>query len=413
MMRAALRRGGAAPPPGLLLLAHAAAPGAASPAAAAAAAAAATQQHHHQQHQHQPPQQQQWRRQHTQRLPLERLQAALTPSVCEALAARGHTVVDGVLGAPAAAALEAELRGLHARGLMHANHTHLVDARGGTSLLAKAAIMEAELSLDAAVRRAAPLLAQLDGDRTLATMLSLLLPALRLESHAIKLQHNEGGGGCFPMHFDSDDGLDGRRVTAILYLNANWRPEHGGQLRLYPFPAPPLDVEPLADRLVLFSSTRMLHRVLPSAAPRSCLTVWLSEGRARGGAAAAGGAARVPPPRGDAAGRLSDELLAFLMQPTVRQHVCKLAHAEEWERSIRESHPANEHTEAALARHREELGVVRRALAGQQPGLGQLLDAAALAARAAGGGGGGGVGERELEAAYALLRRAAAHVAWF
>lgn len=62
------------------------------------------------------------------------------------------------------------------------------------------------------------------------------------------------------MHFDSDEALDGRRVTAIMYLNPAWEPHHGGQLRLYPFPAPPVDVEPLHDRLVLFSAARMLHR---------------------------------------------------------------------------------------------------------------------------------------------------------
>jgi hypothetical protein len=52
--------------------------------------------------------------------------------------------------------------------------------------------MEAELTLEAAVREAAPLVAQLDADRRLATMLNLFLPKLRLESHAIKMQHNEG-----------------------------------------------------------------------------------------------------------------------------------------------------------------------------------------------------------------------------
>jgi hypothetical protein len=34
----------------------------------------------------------------------------------------------------------------------------------------------------------------------------------------------------------------------------------GGELRLYPFPEAPVDVEPRNDRLVLFSSPRMLHR---------------------------------------------------------------------------------------------------------------------------------------------------------
>jgi Rps23 Pro-64 3,4-dihydroxylase Tpa1-like proline 4-hydroxylase len=50
------------------------------------------------------------------------------------------------------------------------------------------------------------------------------------------------------------------QVTAIFYLNQHWKPSHGGQLQLYPFPAPPVDIQPLQDRLVLFASTRMLHR---------------------------------------------------------------------------------------------------------------------------------------------------------
>jgi Rps23 Pro-64 3,4-dihydroxylase Tpa1-like proline 4-hydroxylase len=63
------------------------------------------------------------------------------------------------------------------------------------------------------------------------------------------------------MHFDSDEELDGRRITAIFYLNPGWQQGQGGELRLYPFPdAGPVDIAPVADRLVLFSSTRMLHR---------------------------------------------------------------------------------------------------------------------------------------------------------
>jgi len=69
-----------------------------------------------------------------------------------------------------------------------------------------------------------------------------------------------GGGACFPIHVDSEESVDGRRLTAILYLNPGWRPEHGGHLRLYPPFAPPVDVEPRHDRLVLFLSNRMLHR---------------------------------------------------------------------------------------------------------------------------------------------------------
>jgi hypothetical protein len=58
-------------------------------------------------------------------------------------------------------------------------------------------------------------------------------------------------------------------------------PGPGGQLRLYPWPAgPPVDLEPRFNRLVLFSSARMVHRVLPSRRPgRACFTIWLSSAR--------------------------------------------------------------------------------------------------------------------------------------
>lgn len=39
-----------------------------------------------------------------------------------------------------------------------------------------------------------------------------------------------------------------------------WAPAHGGALRLFPFGAAPVDIAPRHDRLVLFASTRMLHR---------------------------------------------------------------------------------------------------------------------------------------------------------
>lgn len=59
-------------------------------------------------------------------------------------------------------------------------------------------------------------------------------------------------------------------MTAIFYLNQHWKPSHGGQLRLYPFPAPPVDIDPLQDRLVLFATTRMLHRCDWHSLQRAC-----------------------------------------------------------------------------------------------------------------------------------------------
>lgn len=110
---------------------------------------------------------------------------------------QGYAVVDGVFGPSIITQLQQELEAVYNQGLMHLNHTHLV-AKGTTTLLPKSQIHEAELTLDPAIQRAAPLIAQLNVDRTLATMLTLQLPQLRLESQAIKMQHNEGvcvGGG--------------------------------------------------------------------------------------------------------------------------------------------------------------------------------------------------------------------------
>jgi hypothetical protein len=39
-----------------------------------------------------------------------------------------------------------------------------------------------------------------------------------------------------------------------------------------------VDIAPLNDRMVLFSSMHLLHRVLPSAVERYCFTIWLSAG---------------------------------------------------------------------------------------------------------------------------------------
>jgi SM-20-related protein len=79
-------------------------------------------------------------------------------------------------------------------------------------------------------------------------------------------------GARYVRHRDAFPGRDNRRVTAIAYLNDGWQPAHGGQLRLHV--EPPLDVEPVLDRLVVFLSERIEHEVLPAHAPRWAMTAW-------------------------------------------------------------------------------------------------------------------------------------------
>lgn len=104
-----------------------------------------------------------------------------------------------------------------------------------------------------------------------------------------------GGGARYVRHCDNscDSGegerCNGRRLTAILYLNENWTQLHGGELRLFPPFAKGsalCDVAPLADRLILFyADYRVPHEVLPAHVPRLAVTLWyfdkLEHARAR------------------------------------------------------------------------------------------------------------------------------------
>ncbi len=94
---------------------------------------------------------------------------------------------------------------------------------------------------------------------------------LGLRRFDLQLARYEAGAR-YVKHRDAFPGADNRRVTAIVYLNEAWRPEHGGQLRLHV--NPPVDVEPVLDRLVVFLSERIEHEVLPAHAPRWALTAW-------------------------------------------------------------------------------------------------------------------------------------------
>lgn len=80
-------------------------------------------------------------------------------------------------------------------------------------------------------------------------------------------------GGRYARHLDAFPGGPNRRLTATYYLNAGWRPEDGGLLRLH-LPAGLVDVEPVLDRLVVFLPDRVEHEVLAAAAPRWAVTAW-------------------------------------------------------------------------------------------------------------------------------------------
>lgn len=88
-----------------------------------------------------------------------------------------------------------------------------------------------------------------------------------------------GGASRYIKHVDNTLGTDGRRLTAVLYLNRHWTEKDGGCLRIF---EPTMqscqvkrDVEPLWNRLVLFWSTQEVpHEVLASYKDRLAVSVW-------------------------------------------------------------------------------------------------------------------------------------------
>ncbi len=175
-------------------------------------------------------------------------------------------------------------------------------------------------------------------------------PELGPLQHAIKVQRNTGTGGCFPLHVDSDLQFSSRILSSVLYLNPDWQTVDGGQLVLYPFPFDRVFVSPTSDRLVLFSSPRMLHRVLPSYVPdRTCLTIWVSHTAPASRRNAQPSISRAPPPR-PSASATEETVLAYLLHPSHRLHLARLFYSAEWRASLFESHaPSDARAQLILA----------------------------------------------------------------
>lgn len=81
-------------------------------------------------------------------------------------------------------------------------------------------------------------------------------------------------GAFYQKHVDRFRDDDRRTVSAVFYLNADWRAEQGGALRLYLNDGSTRDVLPQAGTLLLFLSADLPHEVLPASRERLSLTGW-------------------------------------------------------------------------------------------------------------------------------------------
>lgn len=83
-------------------------------------------------------------------------------------------------------------------------------------------------------------------------------------------------GAFYKKHLDAFKGRSNRVVTTVLYLNPDWKPEDGGQMRLYDPQSdlPLLDVAPRRGTLVCFLSDQIPHEVLATKSDRASLAGW-------------------------------------------------------------------------------------------------------------------------------------------
>lgn len=218
-----------------------------------------------------------------------RLREKITAATCTTLQEQGYVVVDECFGRGWAGALLDEMKWLHAHGHFKPNKTQFALTQQQQQpqqpqrvvQFVKPHIFEVDLH-DARLRTKVPELDALFRSTELLEIFSQHIPEYDLQfstsGRTLKLQRNAGHGGCFPCHYDNPGKPNARKLTCLLYLNDAWVPTDGGEVQLMPFLKAPATVAPHMDRMVIFMSDWMLHRVLPSRAERYCLTIWLDGG---------------------------------------------------------------------------------------------------------------------------------------
>ncbi|KAL1520948.1 hypothetical protein AB1Y20_022507 [Prymnesium parvum] len=205
-------------------------------------------------------------------------------AIAARLATRGYAVLDAAFGGAVARAICEAIRGLHLAGRLHRGKVQhgLQQSVNTSSRGDRIAFLKPEDEGTPEVLHAYAASVDLLRER-LSRHLAL---ALRLEGGLDGCHYMcavyPGGGAHYVKHRDSLPAPHraGRKLTVIYYLNEGWSREHGGVLRVWPpgDACEPVEIPPLADRLLLFVST-LEHEVLPAWRPRYALTTWMFNAR--------------------------------------------------------------------------------------------------------------------------------------
>ncbi|QSP93702.1 2OG-Fe(II) oxygenase [Marinobacter salinisoli] len=104
----------------------------------------------------------------------------------------------------------------------------------------------------------------------------LFLGLKRFETHYATFR----SGDFYRRHLDSFQGRSSRVVSLVLYLNDNWRPEDGGELRIFNRESEREVcglVLPEMGRVAVFLSEEVPHEVLPANRTRYSLACWFRQ----------------------------------------------------------------------------------------------------------------------------------------
>ncbi len=199
-----------------------------------------------------------------------------TETLLNEIAEHGYAISDDFLPLATVSALNLQARALHASGRMQAagigkdtQHQVIKTMRGDSTCW----LDENTASDEQAIYLAR--MQTLQGNLNRAFFLGLA----EFETHFAVYPP----GSVYHRHLDQLRGQQERQVSAILYLNEDWQPDDGGELRLYldggnePVTGASrdyLDILPLGGRLLLFLSGRFFHEVLPARRERISLTGW-------------------------------------------------------------------------------------------------------------------------------------------
>ena len=96
---------------------------------------------------------------------------------------------------------------------------------------------------------------------------------LSMSDYEFHLAHYPAGT-YYKRHLDQFKGRNNRLLTVIIYLNENWQPGDGGELKIIKERSEKI-IQPIANRGIIFRSDTIPHEVLTTNKSRYSLTGWL------------------------------------------------------------------------------------------------------------------------------------------